>query len=224
MTDQIQKPQFDLDELFSYHPPIGNQPERYDYLRGKGKAFAQAVLDCTAPGADQSAAIRHIREACMTANAAIALGAANIALPKAEGFGFLSIQSVAVICHNANAAYCRQIGDDSQVPWGDAPEWQQKSAITGVEFVLANPDAPASSNHESWLREKERDGWKYGPVKNPETKQHPCFVPYDQLPPEQQAKDHLFKGIVESLRPFINLGVAEAPSNQADGAAASGSF
>lgn len=28
-------------------------------------------------------------------------------------------------------------------------------------------------------------------------------MPYDKLPPEQQAKDHLFRAIVHALRPFI---------------------
>lgn len=97
---------------------------------------------------------------------------------------------------------CVALGDLSQPGWASAPEWQRKSAITGVEFNLANPDAPASASHESWLAEKERDGWKYGEVKNAEKKEHPCFVPYDQLPKEQQAKDHLFKAIVAALAPL----------------------
>ena len=36
------------------------------------RAFAETVLVCAPPSADQSAAIRKIREAVMTANAAIA--------------------------------------------------------------------------------------------------------------------------------------------------------
>jgi hypothetical protein len=40
-------------------------------------------------------------------------------------------------------------------------------------------------------------------VKDPEKKEHPCFVPYESLPAEQQAKDHLFKGIVAALAPLL---------------------
>lgn len=115
-------------------------------------------------------------------------------------------QQIAQICHEANRAYCRTIGDFSQVEWDAAPEWQRQSAITGVEFVLHNPDAPPSANHESWLAEKEREGWKYGPVKDADKKEHPCFVAYDHLPDEQKAKDYLFKGVVESLRGFFAKG------------------
>ena len=28
-------------------------------------------------------------------------------------------------------------------------------------------------------------------------------MPFDELPPEQQMKDHLFRGIMTALRPFI---------------------
>jgi hypothetical protein len=77
--------------------------------------------------------------------------------------------------------------------WAAALEWQRESAIHGVQFHLDNPDASASASHESWLKEKLDQGWRYGSVKNPDT------VPFSELPPEQQAKDHLFSGIVRSL-------------------------
>lgn len=106
---------------------------------------------------------------------------------------------IARVAHEVNRAYCASLGDTSQPAWADAPEWQKKSAIAGVEFHLSHPDAKPSDSHESWLREKERDGWKFGPVKDPEKKEHPCFVPYAQLPAEQKAKDFLFLAVVRAL-------------------------
>lgn len=106
---------------------------------------------------------------------------------------------IAEICHEANRAYCKAIGDDSQPAWVDAPDWQKQSALTGVNFIAANPDAGPDASHNSWLAEKTRDGWAYGPVKDPEKKEHPCFVPYDQLPTEQKAKDYIFGAIVRTL-------------------------
>jgi len=47
--------------------------------------------------------------------------------------------------------------------------------------------------------DKLKDGWKHGPVKDPEKKEHPCLIPYDELPKEQQVKDHLFIGVVKAL-------------------------
>lgn len=123
-----------------------------------------------------------------------------------------SILAVAAICHEANRALCEAEGDTSQVPFAEAAHWQRNSALKGVWFVLKNPDAPASANHASWLAEKEATGWKYGPTKDPEAKTHPCMVAFEDLPPAQQAKDHLFKGIVESLRPFIAIDGAATTS------------
>lgn len=115
----------------------------------------------------------------------------------------LSACSVARICHEANRAYCASQGDHSQPTWEDAPQWQRESAINGVVFHVQNPEAGPAGSHENWLKVKTADGWVYGEVKDPEAKTHPCCVPYDQLPAEQQVKDYIFVGIVHSLAPFI---------------------
>jgi len=107
---------------------------------------------------------------------------------------------IAEVCHEANRAYCRTLGDLSQPAWVDAPEWQRNSAINGVNFHLDNPNAGPSASHENWLREKIADGWKWGPIKDPERKEHPCCIPYDQLPEAQKRKDALFIAIVHALK------------------------
>ncbi|WP_373088787.1 RyR domain-containing protein [Sneathiella sp.] len=111
----------------------------------------------------------------------------------------MSIKNIAKVCHEANRAYCQAIGDDSQLPWDDAPEWQKDSAVAGVEFIIDNPAAGPSASHESWLKQKTAEGWKYGAVKDPAAKTHPCYVPYDELPVEQKAKDYIFGAIVRSM-------------------------
>jgi len=109
-------------------------------------------------------------------------------------------EQIAKVAHEINKAFCESIGDDSQPTWEDAPDWQKESAINGVQFHIDNPDALPSNSHESWLKQKEDEGWKYGPVKDPEKKEHPCFVPYDELPVEQKSKDYLFKQVIHSLK------------------------
>ena len=107
-------------------------------------------------------------------------------------------QQIAKIVHEANRAYCETIGDTSQVSFEQAPDWPRESAVNGVEGILTGAITRPEQSHESWLAEKERTGWKFGPVKDAEKKEHPCFVPYDQLPPEQQAKDAIFFAIVQA--------------------------
>jgi hypothetical protein len=113
------------------------------------------------------------------------------------------MNQIAIVAHEANRAYCKTLGDNSQPSWDDAPDWQKNSAIAGVKFHLdalqSGVEPAPSASHDSWLAEKERDGWKYGTVKDPEKKEHPCYVPYDQLPVEQRLKDYIFAAIVKAF-------------------------
>lgn len=117
--------------------------------------------------------------------------------------GFLSVSDVARLCHETNRAYCAGLGDMSQPSWEDAPEWQRSSAEAGVRFHQANPDAGPEASHNNWLAQKRADGWTHGPVKEPDLKRHPCMVAFEDLPFEQQAKDHLFRAVVHALAPFV---------------------
>lgn len=108
-----------------------------------------------------------------------------------------TVEACAQAAHEANRAYCLALGDVSQLPWESAPDWQKTSARNGVAGALAG-NTPEQS-HESWLAEKAATGWKYGPVKDAEKKEHPCFVPYAELPPEQRAKDELFLSTVRAV-------------------------
>lgn len=106
---------------------------------------------------------------------------------------------IARTCHEANRAYCKALGDDSQLPWEKAPEWQRASARAGVDFHWMYKQSTPRDSHTSWLANKQMDGWKYGAVKDPEKKEHPCMVPFEDLPPEQQAKDFIFHAICRTL-------------------------
>jgi hypothetical protein len=106
---------------------------------------------------------------------------------------------MARVCHEANRAYCRTLGDDSQPSWDDAPDWQKISAIDGIAFRIANPGATAESMHSNWVETKLKDGWAYGAKKDPEKKTHPCMLPYSDLPPAQRVKDELFSAIVDVM-------------------------
>jgi hypothetical protein len=107
------------------------------------------------------------------------------------------VEKCAEAAHEMNRIYCEAHGDPSQPTWANAPDWQRRSAVNGVAGALAG-NTPEQS-HALWLAEKTTTGWKYGPTKDPAKKEHPCFVPYDQLPSEQQQKDHLFLSTVRAM-------------------------
>lgn len=112
----------------------------------------------------------------------------------------MNIEQIAMVCHEANRAWCIANEDYSQKRWNDAPEWQRDSARNGVKFRIENPDAGHDAMHNSWMWQKLREGWAWGPEKDVEKKTHPCMVPFEQLPEFQKKKDALFSAIVDSLK------------------------
>lgn len=62
----------DLDNLFTYHPPKGDQAERYGKISAAAQEFARVVLENTPGCPDQTFAIRQIILARMLANQTIA--------------------------------------------------------------------------------------------------------------------------------------------------------
>ncbi len=62
----------DLDNWFTYHKPVGDQPERYEVIRNKAKELAEIFLANSNASADQTAAFRKLRETVMAMNLAIA--------------------------------------------------------------------------------------------------------------------------------------------------------
>lgn len=113
--------------------------------------------------------------------------------------GYSKIEKIAIICHEANKAWCEMNDDHSQKSWAEAEDWQRTSAVSGVLFVINNPDAGDAAQHDNWKKEKVEAGWRYGEEKNAELKTHPCIVPFHELPEFQQKKDKLFRAIVLSL-------------------------
>lgn len=109
------------------------------------------------------------------------------------------IQEAARLAHEVNRGYCQFLGDDSQLPYDQAPEWQKQSAMLGVMGIASGTIKTPGDSHRSWLAQKEAEGWAYGPVKDPEKKEHPCMVPFGDLPEDQQAKDFLFMATVKAV-------------------------
>ena len=118
----------------------------------------------------------------------------------------LSLTHIAQICHEANRAYSEALGSTDHLPWGSAPDWQRDSAIAGVCHALSALSTPESL-HSVWMSKKLSDGWKYGPKKDAELKEHPCLLPYLDLPIEERLKDSLFYSICSVFRGSLLLDI-----------------
>jgi voltage-gated potassium channel Kch len=107
-------------------------------------------------------------------------------------------------------------GNASMRPWPELEESLKESnrrfadniggkleaaGCTLVPAPLADPDAPkfaftdaeveelARAEHDRWWHDLVRDGWTFGPEKDPERKRHPKLVPWSELTEEDRDKD-----------------------------------
>ena len=110
----------------------------------------------------------------------------------------INYKEIAKLCHEANRGLCQAMGDDSQKPWEEASQEQRDSCVEGVRHHIENPDLTPRESHELWRQRKIALGWIYGETKDEIECTHPCLVPYEDLPIEQQAKDYVFAAIVRA--------------------------
>lgn len=61
-----------IGDIFSYHAPSAEQLPKYEAIRSAARKFAEVLVANTPASADQTTAIRKLRDCVMTANAAIA--------------------------------------------------------------------------------------------------------------------------------------------------------
>lgn len=64
--------EIDLEKIFKYHAPKGNQAARYEQIREAAKGFALCIVMESPQSRERTHAINKIQEAVMWANAGIA--------------------------------------------------------------------------------------------------------------------------------------------------------
>ena len=62
----------------------------------------------------------------------------------------------------------------------------------------------AKNVHEVWSKTRIEQGWTYGKKRDDVLKQHPCLVPYEELPEEEKVYDR--NSSVETLILIMKLG------------------
>jgi ryanodine receptor 2 len=70
--------------------------------------------------------------------------------------------------------------------------------------IIELSEALAENTHEVWSKNRINDGWTYGERRDDEKRQHPCLIPYDELPEEEKEYDRHTS--LETLKLIIKLG------------------
>jgi hypothetical protein len=129
-------------------------------------------------------------------------GMAQTGSPDRPGPGEPSAEQVERIARAAHAALSGWRAATGQTPppaWDEAEPWMRESTIASVRWRIANPSAPASAEHERWMKEKRDAGWTHGPVRDDAAKIHPMLVEYEQLSEDERRKDALIIAVIDAL-------------------------
>jgi ryanodine receptor 2 len=67
----------------------------------------------------------------------------------------------------------------------------------------------ARNVHDQWALRRMKDGWTLGPVRDDVQKQHPCLVPFEDLPEAEKEYDRV--SARETLKTILALGFRILP-------------
>ncbi len=82
------------------------------------------------------------------------------------------------------------------------------------EEIYEAVELMAKNVHEVWAKERMDEGWTLGPVRNDELKQHPCLVPYEELPEIEKEYDR--NTALGTLRYIRKLGFKISKEQQSE--------
>ncbi len=78
------------------------------------------------------------------------------------------------------------------------------SEIVLPEELSALTEKLAENTHDIWSAGRIKEGWTFGEKRDDTKKEHPCLVPYDQLPESEKLYDR--KTSIEALKLIISMG------------------
>ena len=84
------------------------------------------------------------------------------------------------------------------------PAPRDTSDVELPRAVVELTELLARNTHENWARQRMDDGWKYGPRRDDERKEHPSLVPYEDLPESEKEYDR--RTALETLKTILSLG------------------
>lgn len=62
----------------------------------------------------------------------------------------------------------------------------------------------AANAHDHWAKQRMSEGWRFGPNRDDTKKEHPCLIPYEELPDSEKEYDR--KSAMETIKSIQALG------------------
>lgn len=87
------------------------------------------------------------------------------------------------------------------------------SQVKLTEDILKLVEQLAEVQHANWVRERQSQGWKYGPKRDDDKKENPLLIPYSELPEEEKKINRA--NALETLKAILELGYdMQSPAGQ----------
>jgi RyR domain-containing protein len=84
------------------------------------------------------------------------------------------------------------------------PEPIDTSKVQLSDEIFELTEQLAENAHEVWAQRRMAEGWRYGPRRDEDKKEHPSLVPYDELPESEKEYDR--STAMETLKVLLALG------------------
>ena len=84
------------------------------------------------------------------------------------------------------------------------PQPMDTSDIQLPEELNVLIEQMAKNVHEVWAQSRIKQGWRYGNERSDALKQHPCLIPYEELPEVEKSYDR--DTALETLKLISKLG------------------
>jgi class 3 adenylate cyclase len=88
------------------------------------------------------------------------------------------------------------------------------SKVNLAEDLARFAELLARNTHDVWARQRVAEGWRWGPERNDDRKEHPDLVPYEEL--SEGEKEYDRATAVEVLKTILSMGGILQPPHQAD--------
>ncbi len=78
------------------------------------------------------------------------------------------------------------------------------SSVTLPDDLTQLRELLAKNAHDHWAKKRLEEGWKYGPNRDDDRKEHPNLIPYEAL--SEPEKEYDRQMAIETLKAIIALG------------------